>query len=134
MIASRAPRFFGTLRMPGQRVPDAPHDPRDRVLLRRLSGWEVRRPVELPGSHTHGGWQFWQPDVGLSVLTPSHLTAHTFEVVSIKGWKVRVERLEAVATIVKRECALSFVTAQELDRIAMDANYGARAYFANTMV
>ena len=63
-----------------------PHDPRDRVVLDVIEGWEVRvfEPVgAVECSLRMKGFdhlQFWHPPAGFSMLTPSILTGQEFEV------------------------------------------------------
>ena len=74
-------------------APPPPHDPRDRVFLDVVDGWQVR--VMEPGGACEryfgregfGHLQFWYPPSGLSVLTPSELTRHQFEIYVDDNWK-----------------------------------------------
>jgi len=111
--------------------PPAPHDPRERTLISELlaqssgavspaphgsSGrastrttrWEVRAfPV---GGRMHRYFaprgllhlQLWQPESGVSVLTPSRLTLGRWEVFPVDGWKHPAERVEEMRRVVRR--------------------------------
>src|SRR4051812_39642737 len=63
--------------------PAAPHDPRDRELLTRADGWEIRalKSDWFGFFAARGLWhvQLWHPGKSLSILTPSTLTCGHYE-------------------------------------------------------
>jgi hypothetical protein len=67
-----------------------------RVLLQEVAGWEVRDFAETarwrryPVGYQMTHLQLWHPAAGLSVLTPSALTAGRFEIFPLDGFRVRV--------------------------------------------
>ena len=73
--------------------PPPPHDPWDRVLLDVIDGWQVRVPepgtacARYFGRSGFGHMQLWHPSTGLSVLSPSDLTNHRFEICTLANWK-----------------------------------------------
>ncbi|MEX2480257.1 MAG: hypothetical protein WD928_05285 [Gammaproteobacteria bacterium] len=86
----------------GRTRPPPPHDPHDRILVdtHRASGaspcmssWEVR--IFDPAGQFHlyfnttgfGHVQLWNPWYGISLLTPSRLTAGRYEAFPMAGWK-----------------------------------------------
>lgn len=110
--------------------PPAPHDPRERTLMfellassssaaprarhgsigrgaARATRWEVRAfPV---GGRMHRYFaprgllhlQLWQPESGVSVLTPSRLTLSRWEVFPVEGWKHGARDVEALRRAVR---------------------------------
>ena len=78
-----------------------------RGLVFWLDDWDVR--MSEPGSDEHrllvvNGMfhiQLWHPQARLSVLTPSPLTGHQFEVANIMGNRFRSESYEEMATVVQ---------------------------------
>ena len=73
--------------------PPPPHDPRDRELVMQLGRWEVRVSTGRAFEYfvPRGRWhvQLWHPEAGISILTPSKLTAGAFEAYPSRGWKAR---------------------------------------------
>ncbi len=102
---ARAEQSSSDLRV--QAWPPPPHDPRERELVLRVDGWEVR----LFGEHKfqyfvrHGLWhaQLWQPEARVSVLTPSRLTCELYEVFPIAAWKARAESYAELSEMIERE-------------------------------
>jgi hypothetical protein len=76
-------------------LPPPPHDPAERTLLAEMDGWEVRDFAPDDPRHAyfaHRGFshlQLWHPEAGISLLTPSRLTAGSYEVFPFVGWKRR---------------------------------------------
>jgi hypothetical protein len=78
---------------PAPALPPPPHDPSERVLVARADAWEVR--AFPPGDPKHAYFatrellhlQLWHPAAGVSLLTPSRLTAGAYELFPIEGWK-----------------------------------------------
>ena len=76
--------------------PPRPHDPRDRVPVAWVDDWEVR--VFPAGSRHHSYFaregmlhlQLWNPRRGLSVLTPSSLTAQRYEAFPVRAERIAV--------------------------------------------
>lgn len=103
-----------------QNVPIKPHDPRDRVVLGTISAripstvlaeWQVRALDPAGPFHHYFAkndmlhLQFWNPYFGISVLTPSKLTANRFEAYPLSDWKLASESYETLR--VKLECAFA---------------------------
>lgn len=99
-LAERRRRHHAHTRAAHRQPP--PHDPGDRILVDTLrassmspcmSSWELR--VFDPAGQFHlyfsttgfGHVQLWNPWYGISVLTPSRLTAGRYEAFPIAGWK-----------------------------------------------
>lgn len=103
------------LRIPSEAYawPPPPHDPRERVFLLALGEWEVRAFAEDDPKHLYMAprrflhLQLWHPGKGVSVLTPSRLTAARFEAFPIRGWKHQEVVYEALEEIVREEHRLS---------------------------
>lgn len=76
--------------------PPPPHDPSQRELVARLDGWEVRAFPEEGRMHLYFAprgllhLQLWHPKRRISVLTPSRLTMHRWEVFPVAGWKLPI--------------------------------------------
>jgi hypothetical protein len=93
---------------PGRLLPPPPHDPRERIILSRTGDWEVRAFAEGdPKFHyllRHGMWhlQLWHSGRGVSILTPSALTAGHYEIFSVRGRTVRVRSAAEVVALVER--------------------------------
>lgn len=87
--------------------PPPPHDPRERVCIAAWEGWEVRDfPTGDPrrdylARHGMAHLQLWHPSAGVSVLTPSRLTADQLEVFPIDGWKRAASDSQAAAALVR---------------------------------
>ena len=85
--------------------PPPPHDPTERELAWIVDGWEVRvfsgRRLDYLASHGMGHVQLWHPPTGVSILTPSGLTAGAFEVFPIAGWKRRARDVAEVSHLVR---------------------------------
>jgi hypothetical protein len=87
--------------------PPPPHDPRERVEIAQLDGWEVRsfrtdgvkHRYFAPRGMLH--LQFWHPAAGISLLTPSRLTAQRYEVYPIAEWKFAHASLRSIRGIVR---------------------------------
>src|SRR5262245_7985164 len=81
-------------------LPPPPHDPSERALLCRVGAWEVRAFPPSDAKHAYFATrellhlQLWHPAAGVSVLTPSRLTAGTFELFPVDGWKCAVRSAE----------------------------------------
>jgi hypothetical protein len=81
-------------------LPPPPHDPSERALLCTLGAWEVRAFAPDDARHTYFvkrellHLQLWHPAAGVSVLTPSRLTAGAFELFPVDGWKCAVRSAE----------------------------------------
>ncbi len=73
--------------------PPRPHDPRDRIVLGTYGPWEVcgfepgGRFDTYFAERGMKHLQFWLPEAGFSLLTPSRLTGGRFEVFPFAGWK-----------------------------------------------
>jgi hypothetical protein len=87
--------------------PSPPHDPRERIWLAELDGWQVRA-FRLDGvKHRYFAprgmlhLQLWHPVVHVSVLTPSRLTAQRYEAHPIAGWKFAYDGLRAIRNLVR---------------------------------
>jgi hypothetical protein len=84
--------------------PPPPHDPVERVVAVQLGEWEVRvfegarQRYFLPRGMGHV--QLWHARAGVSVLTPSKLTAGLYEVFPVAGWKARANSHHAMAMMV----------------------------------
>jgi hypothetical protein len=89
-------------------MPPPPHDPRDRVLLDVIEGWEIR--VFEPGSRMERYFsdcgfdhlQLWHAPTGFSLLTPSRLTEGRFEVFPLGGWKYSASDYRILQEIVRQ--------------------------------
>lgn len=70
---------------PGRPVPPASHDPNERHEIARVGTWQLRQfapgDTKLPYFTTRGFLhvQLWHEDAGISILTPSRLTAGRYE-------------------------------------------------------
>lgn len=82
--------------------PPPPHDPRERIEIALVEGWEVRAFREHGVKHRYFAprgmlhLQLWHPPSGVSLLTPSRLTAERYEAYPIAGWKFAHAELRAV--------------------------------------
>ena len=89
----------------GLESPAAPHDPHERAVIHSRYGWQIRTYAWNTALHRYGAQkgmlhlQLWCPSMGLSILTPSELTAGHYEV-SMAGESVRVCCVGTVAEIV----------------------------------
>ncbi|MEM7465573.1 MAG: hypothetical protein AAF387_01680 [Pseudomonadota bacterium] len=117
-------------------APVKPHDPADRILLARLtaceltprlSTWEVRSfdcagPFHLYFTkHDMLHLQLWNPYFGISLLSPSKITADRFEAFPISGWKVASKSYDAISSKIESQFATKL---PELSRVQeIGANY-----------
>ena len=73
--------------------PPPPHDPRERVVLGTVGAWQVLgfAPDDVKfdyfASRGFLHLQLWHPEKGVSLLTPSCLTAGRYEGFPLFGWK-----------------------------------------------
>lgn len=89
--------------------PPSPHDPRERVEIASLDGWQVRsfraggvkQRYFAPRGMLH--LQLWHPAAGISLLTPSRITGQRYEVYPIRGWKFAHHELRAIAGAIRSE-------------------------------
>jgi hypothetical protein len=102
----------------GRPFPPAPHDPRERELVLVVRGWQVRLFSDERFGYfvPRGLWhvQLWQPERGISVLTPSRLTQQAYELFPVADWKRRVMAHRELAELVTREHRTPFLSAAEL--------------------
>jgi hypothetical protein len=78
----------------------APHDPRERSRVATVGDWDVF--VFAPGDFRHAYFatrgflhlQLWHRTRNVSLLTPSALTARTFELAGEPAWKYRASSYE----------------------------------------
>lgn len=97
------------LSVPAGGYPPPPHDPRERALVTRLGGWEVRAFPRHGSTHRYFATrdllhlQLWHPEACVSLLTPSRLTAHAYELFPIDGWKRAVGSAEAARRLARYE-------------------------------
>ena len=83
------------------------HVESSRALVFWLGDWDVR--MSEPGSNEHrllvvNGMfhiQLWHPEARLSVLTPSPLTDHQFEVANVMGNRFRTDSYDEMAAVVQ---------------------------------
>ena len=89
--------------------PPPPHDPRERVPLIEVEGWEVRCFARSDPKRDYfisrGFWhlQLWYAARGVSVLTPSRLTAGRWELYPYRGWKATASDEEGVVRLLRGE-------------------------------
>lgn len=89
--------------------PPPPHDPLARVTAGALAGWQVRVLTEDRRNTAHLAArgllhvQLWHPVAGVSLITPSILTAGRYEAYPVGGWKYRPRDLEALRREIGRE-------------------------------
>ena len=80
----------------GTSWPPPPHDPRDRELIARVAGWEIRLPRGRLSQSlvSNGFWhvQLWNPLASVSVLTPSRLTDDRYEAFLSAGSRLRAQK------------------------------------------
>ena len=115
--------------------PPRPHDPRERILVDTCAPdlahptyrhWEVRQfdPAGIFhcyfGDHGMLHLQLWHPWSGVSLLTPSRLTAGRYEVFPSAGWKLADRDYSVVATAVRREHGVALPSAERLDRLCRE--------------
>jgi hypothetical protein len=107
----------GLLRAP-PRLPPAPHDPREREHVLTLRGWEVRLFDDERFAYfvPRGLWhvQLWQPELGISLLTPSRLTRQAYELFPVAEWKRRVHGYRELVELITREHRTAFISEAEL--------------------
>lgn len=93
-------------------TPPPPHDPSERILVEFLGDWEVR--IFSPSGIFHRYFsakgmlhvQLWHPEAGVSLLTPSPITAGRYEVFPLAGWKHARHSYRALADEVRAGCGL----------------------------
>ena len=95
--------------------PPPPHDPRERICVASVGGWEVR---VFPDGDPRGAYlarhgmahlQLWHPAQRVSVLTPSRLTAGSYELFPYGGWKFACPDLEDLLRALDEEHGLALV-------------------------
>lgn len=107
-------------RAPG-RYPAPPHDPRERIVVTSLDGWEVRNfgPHDRRRAYFAvrglGHLQLWHAASGVSVLTPSRLTAGRYEASAAHGWKYRPPDYERLRRELLEELRLPLPSAALVD-------------------
>ncbi len=94
---------------PGRQCrPPPPHDPTDRVLVGHLREWALR--VFDPNGRRHEFFaprgflhvQLWHSETGVSVLSPSRITAFCYEAYPFVGGRIRVPSWSALSRAVYR--------------------------------
>ncbi len=128
-----------------EHAPVKPHDPRDRVLvgtinaretLTVLARWEVRALDPAGPFHHYFAkndllhLQLWNPYFGISLLTPSKLTADSFEAFPLSRWKLasksnenlRLKLEGAFATRLPCESVLNRLTNEFREAVSFNAN------------
>ena len=88
--------------------PPPPHDPLDRILVGHLDDWQIR--IFDPAGRWHQYFaprgllhlQLWSPKHGVSLITPSELTCHRYEVYQQDLWKYAHRELQSVREILKK--------------------------------
>lgn len=106
-----------------RRMPPPPHDPRDRVLLDVIEGWEIR--VFEPGSRMERYFsdcgfdhlQLWHASLGFSLLTPSRLTEGRFEVYPLADWKYSVSDYRVLKEIVRQTIQIELPRHQMIETL-----------------
>jgi hypothetical protein len=94
----------------------------DRVVVARCEDWEVRQhPIDDPASAdlVAGGYlhlQLWCPATGISILTPSRLTAGLFDVRLADGGRVRAHLYRRAQDAVRPRAAPSEAAIAALER------------------
>src|SRR5262245_44318024 len=110
-------------RSPLSQWPPPPHDPRERVVVAVVDGWEIRAfpPDDSKVAYfvTRGFLhvQLWHPQARVSVLTPSRLTAGRFEAFPCGGWKAPVEATAHLRSLVERTHGVAMPAAARLAAI-----------------
>ena len=98
-----------------------PHDPKDRELVLRLAGWDVRLPAGrfaeyfVPRGFFH--LQLWDARTGISILSPSRLTDGFWEVFPVAEWKHRAPTYEAATRALVREHRILVPSAADVLRL-----------------
>lgn len=103
--------------------PPPPHDRSGRRVVARVGEWEVRTFAE--GSRMHAYFaprgllhlQLWHPARGVSVLTPSRLTAHHWEVFPVAGWKLPVSDEHLLREVIARRLGLELPSPATLEAL-----------------
>jgi hypothetical protein len=101
-------------------VPPPPHDPTERALITHIDDWEVRdfAPDDSRYSyflrHGFSHLQLWHPGRGVSLLTPSRLTADQYELFPFAGWKLRQVEWTTLRGLVLRQHGLQLPSLVEL--------------------
>jgi hypothetical protein len=101
-------------------APPPPHDPTERVLVTRIDGWEVRDFAPDDSRYSYflrygfAHLQLWHAASGVSLLTPSRLTADQYELFPFAGWKLRHADWATLRALVAREHAVSLPALVEL--------------------
>lgn len=108
-----------------QAAPVKPHDPQDRIILGTIGAravstimarWEVRALDPAGPFHHYFAknemlhLQFWNPYFGISLLTPSKLTANRFEAFPLKEWKLASKSFENIRVQLERAFATRLPT------------------------
>lgn len=93
----------------------APHDSRERVVVDRWRGWAVLQFPEDDRRRTYFAargllhLQLWYPERGVSVLTPSRLTAGLYEVMLVPHAACgRTDDADALALALECEVGVRF--------------------------
>ena len=98
------------------RFPPPPHDPREREHVLTLRGWEVRLFDDERFAYfvPRGLWhvQLWQPERGISVLTPSRLTRSAYELFPVAEWKRRVHGYRELVELIAENRSMSKTLAE----------------------
>jgi hypothetical protein len=103
--------------------PPPPHDPRERVVVATVGGWELRvfPPDDRKFSYfvTRGFLhvQLWHPQARVSVLTPSRLTGGMYEAFPCGGWKVPVDEPAPLRELIGRTHGISMPSLPRLAAI-----------------
>lgn len=108
-MASRKARKDPVARLPlcPLEWPPSPHDPRERVRLFEVGGWEVRDFPEADPKRRFFArkgllhLQLWHPQAWFSVLTPSLLTRGEFELFPVSGGVFRGTYLAAQGAVLR---------------------------------
>ena len=116
-------------------LPPRPHDPGQRILVDTCAPdlphptyrhWEVRQfdPAGIFhcyfGDHGMLHLQLWHPWSGVSLLTPSRLTAGRYEVFPSAGWKLADGDYGVIATAVRREHGVALPSTERLVRLCRE--------------
>lgn len=115
--------------------PPRPHDPGERLFVETCAPdlthptyrhWEVRLfdPAGIFhcyfGDHGMLHLQLWHPWSGVSLLTPSRLTAGRYEVFPCAGWKLADSDYDVIASAVRREHGVAVPSAERLARVGRE--------------
>ncbi len=133
IAAKREPRVLSS--------PPPPHDPLDRMLVGHIDEWELR--IFDPSGRWHEYFaprgllhlQLWNEEYGISLISPSQLTLHRYELHHPACWKFAHRELCEIESKLAEYCGLRLPHEEQLisleygwvDTVAAEAKSIARS-------